>query len=220
MGLADDLGIDPTDASTWPTHCPTCSVELPRTRQCMRHKRDGGHCGRSAAPGAVVCVKHGARAPQVKAAADRRVAEAEARRTIETAIARMPRQTLGVPVPVDPAEALLGSLYRLAAWAGVLHGLLSDVDADQLTQYGAVGREQSVYVRMYLDVERQLAAAATACLRADIDRRQVELAEAQGRLLAEAFRSFALALDLDPAEDRVRTAMRASLMLVQGGAAA
>lgn len=46
---------------------------LPRERQCTAHARSGNRCKRYAAPGAAVCRMHGGAAPQVQAAARRRL---------------------------------------------------------------------------------------------------------------------------------------------------
>ena len=55
---------------------------MPRKRQarrCAARRTDGRPCGGYAVAGGTVCASHGGRAPQVKAAAARRVAEVAAR---------------------------------------------------------------------------------------------------------------------------------------------
>ena len=44
--------------------------------QCTAHRRDGNQCGSDAMTGATVCRMHGGSAPQVRAAAMRRLLEA------------------------------------------------------------------------------------------------------------------------------------------------
>lgn len=68
---------------TGPVGCPDCGQ--PITRQCAGHVqrarggREAGHrCHQSARRGGTVCGAHGGAAPQVRAAAARRVAEARA----------------------------------------------------------------------------------------------------------------------------------------------
>jgi hypothetical protein len=44
--------------------------------QCVAHRRDGNQCGSDAVKGTTVCRMHGGSAPQVRAAARRRLLEA------------------------------------------------------------------------------------------------------------------------------------------------
>lgn len=206
-------------------------------RRCNATSRSGNRCKLPAIEGGTVCRLHGGRAPQVVAAAERRVQEAEARRTAAT---------YGLPIDIDPLDALIGELARTAghvAWLGQLVASLHHEDDPEPTVLGDGGsrdsdephvsrsglkqytrtekftvEQESVWVRMYRDERKHLASVAGALLKAGVDERRVKLAERQGELLAEAFRAFATALGLDPGEERVRTAMRASLMLVQGAA--
>lgn len=47
----------------------------PHPRRCRAHKRDGSACGRWAIAGGTVCPSHGGRAPQVRSAAQLRLAD-------------------------------------------------------------------------------------------------------------------------------------------------
>src|SRR4051794_592389 len=92
--------------------------------RCGGHrKRDGAPCRRQPRTGAPVCLVHGGGAPQVKAAADRRVREGRARRDVET---------FGLPVEVDPAEALLEEVQRTAGHVAWLSEQVRGIDADDL----------------------------------------------------------------------------------------
>lgn len=51
-------------------------------RKCKARRRDGKPCSRWAISGSTVCASHGGRAPQVKAAAHRRIVEADALATL------------------------------------------------------------------------------------------------------------------------------------------
>jgi hypothetical protein len=97
---------------------------------CTGHKKNepgaGGPCRRPCKPGEV-CMSHGGRAPQVKAARARREAEAEAARQVAT---------LGLPIDVSPTEALLQEVQ----WtAGHVHWLRQKVAelTDQVTGFTA-----------------------------------------------------------------------------------
>lgn len=215
--------------------CPKCG-EVMHPRKCRAHsKRDGRHCGDWAAQGSEVCRRHGGAAPQVRAAAARRVEEEGARRIAAT---------YGLPREIDPHQALLEELHRTAGhvhWLGELiaeleHqetglarvGVDGDVEGAEdlrqssghsgLKQYyrdkGLLWEKPSVWVELYQSERQQLAKVAGDCLKAGIEERLVKLAENQARMLAEAMQSFARSMGLDPADEGVRVAMRASLTAV------
>lgn len=203
----------------------------------MRHKREGGHCLRSAAPGAVVCVKHGARAPQVVAAAKRR---------IETAQASRAAATYGLPRVVDPHTALLEELHRTAghvAWLGELVASLRHEDDTEPTVLGDGGshdptephtsksglkqytrterftvEQESVWLRMYREERTHLARVAKDCIAAGIAERTVRLAEDQGRLIAEVVRTIVTGLGRDLSDPAVREVVEPAMRLVRPAA--
>src|SRR5690349_12616665 len=75
-------------------------------RRCKGTNREGNPCGRPPIKGGTVCTSHGGGAGQVRAAAARRVAEAEAAAELGKAMA-----TLGDRAgDVDPAKALLDEI--------------------------------------------------------------------------------------------------------------
>lgn len=184
-------------------------------RKCRGHsKRDGKHCGDWAADGAEVCRRHGAAAPQVKAAAARRQGQAKAAKALAT---------YGLPVEVDPLDALLGELHRTAghvAWLGALiaelqheHDNLRGSDLKQYSVETGTTRP-SVWVELYQHERAHLAKVAKDCLAANIDERRVKLAEDQGRLVADVIRRIVTALGLDPTSEPVREIVRRELTLV------
>jgi hypothetical protein len=82
--------------------------------QCGAKKRDGDPCGAAPIKGGKRCVRHGGKAPQVQAAAARRVAEAAAQEQMVKAV-----RTLGLPIDIDPGKALLDEIHWTAghvAW--------------------------------------------------------------------------------------------------------
>lgn len=93
-------------------------------------KGSGEQCRRNAHPGADVCVKHGAGAPQVRAAAAKKVAREQA----ETVIAKH-RARLGVAAPDESHEVTALTMIRqargnVAAWQGAVDALVDAGDAD------------------------------------------------------------------------------------------
>lgn len=188
--------------------------------KCSAVRSNGKPCANYAIHGGTVCHAHGGSAPHVKAAAKRRVERAYAERAVAT---------YGLPVDIEPLDALLQELRRTAghvAWLGELVGGLhhdpADLSDSQLKQYspetGTV--TTSVWVDLYMRERAHFAKVASDCLRAGVEERKVKLAEDQGRLVAGAIRRIVESLGLDPASDEVRTVVRRELTLIDGGAAA
>lgn len=190
-------------------------------RRCTaKSKQSGERCKRAATPGANVCAIHGGKTPAVVAAAERRLKVAAAERVLAT---------YGLPVEVDPLNALLGELHRTAghvAWLGLL---IAELEHDEegrsgLRQWRPAGEDggywaPSVWVELYQRERAHLARVASDCLKAGVEERRVRLAEDQGRLVADTIRRIVVGLGLDPASDNVREIVRRELTLVAGGAA-
>jgi hypothetical protein len=134
---------------------------------------------------------HGGSAPQVKKAAARRVATQQAVAVLER---------LGVPIEVDPLEALLHQVHEAAGNVAVLRGLVNQLHAkvsgwnDDAESAGIAGPNHlgdgapHVLVVMYDKERERLAQMAKLCLDAGVSERQVRIAERQGELLAEVIR--------------------------------
>jgi hypothetical protein len=161
-------------------------------RCTSRSSRTGKPCQRYPVKGAKVCATHGGRAPQVKAAAKARQVQEAA----ELAVA-----TYGLPREVAPDQALLEEVHRTAghvAWLGkvvgqleqgeVTWGLAEETDAPVTDGGGGTTTKSkagvNVWVKLYQDERRHLAAVCRDALAAGIAERQVRLAEQQGSLLA------------------------------------
>lgn len=151
-----------------------------------RAKSTGRQCAKPATPGATVCVKHGSGAPQVRAAAARRVEQAKAARQL---------QALGQPVEVDPASALLGLVHAKAGEVAWLREKVREVARDSgdeggkhLVVQGIFGESQTVWWTLLRSAEDQLEKFCSAALKAGIEERRVRLAEEQGLLVAGVVR--------------------------------
>ena len=89
----DPTVADPMDATT--------EKALERRRCRARSKRSGERCRRLAIPGGTVCVMHGGAAPQVAAAARRRLSDAAARELLP----RIAPDAVGRVRPPEPHDA-------------------------------------------------------------------------------------------------------------------
>lgn len=107
-----------------------------------RSSRTGKPCQKWAVRGATVCASHGGRAPQVMAAARRRLAMGEA-------IAELDR--LGRVVDVDPAEAMLDMVRESASNVVVLRRLVQQLGASVGPGVGAIEGENGIEEGPWID---------------------------------------------------------------------
>lgn len=162
-----------------------------QAKRCSAHRTDGQPCGAWAMHGTTVCQKHGGRAPQVRAAARRRlVADAATR--------------LGLPVETTAADALADGLARANGLVIWLIARLQELDPEALTwgtsqrriRPGVTGPQGQPLLdviqqermhelfRAWERAEARLTAIAAEMTRLGIDQRKVELDERSGELLA------------------------------------
>lgn len=91
-------------------------------RRCTaRSRRQGGQCRAYAIKGGSICVAHGGRAPQVKAAAKRRLAVAAALKTVDL---------FGQPDTEDAVGILSREVASLSTFTGALQEFLSRLSPD------------------------------------------------------------------------------------------
>ena len=157
--------------------------------RCKAHARSGKQCRQPAVPGATVCRYHGGKAPQVIAAAAKRIAVAEAQRRLD------------IPAHVDPRDALTEELARSIAW---VRWLGSKVDAqddtaliwgatkavDKLPGPASLGgvetteeAKPSIWWTMYVEERRRLVEVAKVAHACGVEDRRVQLAVRQAELL-------------------------------------
>lgn len=158
----------------------------PDPRHCGARKkpaRGGGFCQKPAGwgtdhVGTGRCRFHGGATPSHNRKAQK-----------DNAIAAV--ETYGLPRDVDPDAALLEELHRTAGHVAWLNGIVTEIDGDDL--HGPVGggpesiprEEPSIWLRLYQEERKHLAAVAKSCIDAGIEERKVQLAEQQGALLAQ-----------------------------------
>lgn len=210
--------------------------------KCTAKNGAGEPCGKWAVKGATVCASHGGRAPQVKAAAARRVEEQAAQAAVVT---------LGLPVDISPTEALLEEVRWTAGHVQWLRGKVQELeerpevtieDADgnpvdvggQHSLVWGVTREKSggddrgttqeaapnVWYVLYERERKHLVQVAAAALRAGVEERRVRLAESQGELVATVIKRILAALNLTPEQAaQVPEIVPRELRMIAGGAA-
>ena len=176
--------------------CPRCDQVHPK---CTAHRRDGNPCTKPKVPGATVCRYHGGGAPQVQQAALQRLQQEGAYVAV---------RTLGLPIVIDPTEALLEELHRCAgaiAWHGAQVAALQTEDV-----YWGLTREKTggddagttheaglnVAVKAWQAERDRLVVVARECLKAGIEERRIQLAETQGAMLAGVVRAILNRLNL------------------------
>ena len=189
-----------------PATSPMPSTGPPRVKCSAHSSRTGKPCKQWAVRGATVCAAHGGRAPQVKAAAARRLALGEAIVELEQ---------LGRPIEIEPADAMLEMVYEAAGNVAFYRRRVQDLDQlaggpqgeDILAVLGGGGKEgreisskappaivgrvdprnwraeRHVLVGLYDEERERLMRWSKMCRDAGVDERRIKLAEAQGRQL-------------------------------------
>jgi len=150
-------------------------------------RRSGERCKRAASIGATVCAKHGAGAPQVKAAAARRIEQAKA----AAALAR-----IGQRVEGDPQALMLDVIAYQGGLVAFWRAQVEGIERDDLTwgttkvkdggDDAGTTREAKPHIAYTLldEAQAKLVAYCAAALKAGIAERQVRLAEQQGALMS------------------------------------
>jgi len=184
----------------------------PDKRYCGGKKRQGeGTCTRppgwgTAHAGAGRCKLHGGSAPSGRVAG-------------ATELARRAMETYGVKVDTNPIEALLDEVRWTAGHVAWLRERVQQTEQDALVwgQTEAVNKQASeypgldtteaakpnVWLVLYQQERKHLVDVCKAAISAGIAERQVQLAEEQGRMLADVIRAVLGDLGLT-AEQRAR----------------
>lgn len=180
------------------TPCTRCGKPHPR---CTAHTRTGNPCGRTPAAGVTVCASHGGKAPQIIAAANRRLTEAAA---------RADAARLGARTDIHPADALLDLVHYQAGIVTYWRTRVEALDHDALTwgktrtktggdDHGTTEEAKpNIAYALLRDAQHDLATYATAALKAGVEERRVRLAEQQGALVATVIRRILDRLNLTP----------------------
>ena len=173
------------------------------SQQCTaKSKRTGKQCGRPAAPGATTCHMHGSSTVAAKAAAQRRVAIAEA---------KLAAETLGLLIDISPEQALLDEVQRAAGMVAFYQARVEEIAnvstnglvwgmtrAKEGGEDAGVTFESApnVWLQLFNEERDRLVKVCAAALRAGIEERRVKLAEQQGILVAAVIRRILIRLNL------------------------
>lgn len=160
-------------------------------RVCTAHTSGGRPCRKPPIQGGDVCATHGGSAPQVRAAAQRRLDMQAAARELAV---------LGEPIAIDPAAALLSLVHHKAGEVAWLRAMVQTDDVDDLVwgitrekeggdDHGTTREAKpSIWWAMLRTAEDQLAAYAAAAIKAGVEERRVRIEERQGALVAQVIR--------------------------------
>lgn len=167
-------------------------TEPMKPRRCTAHTGSGNQCRRAPIRGGTVCPSHGGRAPQVKAAAERRHAaqalEADARAVLAFE---------AVEPIADPVLALAELAAEVRA---TLRALGQRVNALQDPRYvSPMGTEQTrAELTLLGQYQDRLARMLTALGQFDLDDRRVRITEAQAAVVVHVLDRLFAFLDLEP----------------------
>lgn len=97
----------------------------------------------------------------------------------------------GLPVEIDPHQALMEEIWRTNGHVIWLGDLIANMDdKEKLKQYTDAGVTPSVWVKMYEDERAHLVKVSAEAIKCGVAERQVQLAEEQGRLMAMVLQAF------------------------------
>jgi hypothetical protein len=141
-----------------------------------------------------VCSFHGGQASHALAKGRQRVIEYDAKEAL---------LKLGVPITVDPKQALLDQVYIAYGMAQTLGALVSEVEVDDLrSPKGKVRYAAQDLVELHAKWVDRAARIAAMALKVGIEERFVKLAEFQSIAIVAAIKEVIDALGLD---EEVRT---------------
>lgn len=177
----------------------------PRRCQAKSNRAEGGQCRRWAMKGQTVCPTHGGRAPQNRAAAERRQTEER----IEKELA-----TYGRPIETTPTEALLEEVKWTAGHVAWLRQRIGELEQDQLSwgkteevdkgsgEFAGTDITHAAAPPVLLDLYQRerthLVKVCATAISAGIEERRVRLAQAQGDLIAGVIQAILGDLHLTP----------------------
>lgn len=180
--------------------------------RCTARTKKGNPCRGKAIRGANVCRMHGGAAPQVRAAAARRVAISDIRKEAAR---------LGEMIDVDPIDAILEMVKEAAANVAALRLALAELHIDVRVDGTAIAFPSNidnrgsrdpalphVLVVMYDQERDRLVRYSKTALEAGVDERRLLLAEQQAQKLGKVVEAAVRALN--PTPEQYQAALQAA----------
>lgn len=181
-------------------------AEREQRGRCTAHNKDGSRHKQPAIAGSTVCYRHGGAAPQVKAAANRRLAQQTA---LQWAQQELDRVGVSERTPLEHLEASLErAAQNFALWDLACRSLLGDsygtgAEEGSLASQ-LVGRDRHGQLAIHPYVQerdqalQQWARISKYALDAGVSQRRVQIEQERANLIAVALRSTLAALGLTP----------------------
>ncbi len=101
-------------------------------------------------------------------------------------IARRECATLGIPIEIDPGDALIRAVWEAEGNLAFYRSYVQGLDDVTTTEFGPAGARKEVahpVVALYHEAERWRAQVSTAALRAGVEERRLRLAQNDSRML-------------------------------------
>lgn len=146
---------------------------------------DGEPCQAQAIKGGTVCVKHGGRAPQVRAAANRRLAAAKLENRTERRLDKLLDELEIDAAGRGPIEILLDVVYRCGAMVQLLGAVVGGLDDTQLHDDTRPHVATTMY-DLWLD---RASRASKMALDAGVSAQLVQMEQERTQLLAQVMRA-------------------------------
>jgi hypothetical protein len=205
-----------TSSSGTEVHDPTAREKCTATA-----KRSGNRCTHWPMHGSTVCAQHGGKAPQVMAAAERRMVEAEA-----SAIVRRLLADPDAPPVFDPAWELARVAGRMGNAVDVLGERVNELDAAGRLEYSDANlvRRLHVLVEAWKELMVEYRKTLTDMTRLGIEARTAgrledRVQELHGQALARVISRILDGLELSPSQRAlVPTVVPGVLMEIAGEA--
>lgn len=169
-----------------------------RVKCKAKSSRTGLPCKNDAMVGQLVCGAHGGRAPQAKAAGDRRYEEQAARAEAELMVSKLGLDE--VLEHEDPLTGLLDEIARSRAAVAYYAARVRDLTLEQQVVTSPFGTFPHVWLRLWAEERERHAKLAAAGIRAGLAERQVRVAENVALAIVGAIDDLLEYLDLTAAQ--------------------
>ncbi len=209
---------------------PVCGAKTRQSKTACQRQAGWG----TDHPGAGQCKQHGG-------------ATATNSMKAHVQLARREYAVMGIPLDhVNPSEAILECIRITAGEVQYASERIAELDAADALVEDRVDHERPLklggddgedpdttvtevktstdrklhaWIRVRQEAMDRLVAYSATALKANVDERLVRVAESQAKILADAMRAFVIAMGFDPADPKVREALRGSLTALPTGGA-